>query len=239
MPLIAAIDLWKGKAVRLRQGDFSSPEVISQDPLEVGEKLIQWGISWWHIVDLEGAKEGGLVQKALLSAIRRNFPHVRMNLAGGLRTRETIEWGAAEGFDYLVIGSAAVEAPTEVQHWLKLYGSQRFILAADLKGSLITIHGWQTTVSLPVKEFFIRWIGEGVRTFLCTEVERDGMMSGPNLALYRELVTEARPADIIASGGIRHSRDIRALEALGVKAAVVGKALYVDPQAFGEILTPA
>ncbi|MCS7153492.1 MAG: 1-(5-phosphoribosyl)-5-[(5-phosphoribosylamino)methylideneamino] imidazole-4-carboxamide isomerase [Bacteroidia bacterium] len=239
MPLIAAIDLWKGQAVRLRQGDFSSPEVISQNPLEVGEKLLQWGISWWHIVDLEGAKEGKLIQKALLSAMRRSFPDVRMNLAGGLRTREAVEWGAAEGFDYLVIGSAAVEAPTEVQQWLKLYSPQRFILATDLKGSLIAIRGWQTAVALPVKEFFTRWIGEGVQTFLCTEVERDGMMSGPNLALYQELVAEAHPADIIASGGIRHSRDIRALEALGVKAVIVGKALYKDPQAFGEILTSA
>lgn len=230
MQVIAAIDLWAGKAVRLRQGDFDTQEEISADPMALGAKLHAWGLRWWHIVDLMGAK-GEALQKPLLIALRKAFPDVRMNLGGGLRDEASIAWAADSGFDHLVVGSAAVTRPEQVNAWLERYGAARFIIAADLKGGYIATHGWQKIAPIPVPSFFAQWREKGVQAFLCTEVERDGMLTGANLSLYAELVQQAAPAQVIASGGIRGQADLDALAKIGVFAAVVGKALYTDPTA--------
>lgn len=230
MQLIAAIDLWAGKVVRLRQGNFQALEEISADPLTLGEKLLEWGLHWWHIVDLMGAK-GESPQWALLESLRRRFPQVRMNLGGGLRSHAAVTQAVEIGFDYLVIGSAAIEAPDQLLGWIELHGAERFILAADLRAGQIAIRGWQAVSPIPVERFFNEWCAAGIRLFLCTEVERDGMLSGSDPALYARLVGLAAPAGIIASGGIRNGEDLRRLAQVGVTAAVVGKALYSAPRA--------
>lgn len=230
MQLIAAIDLWGGRVVRLRQGDFQAQEEISANPLALGERLLSWGLHWWHIVDLMGAK-GESPQWMLLESLRRNFPQVRMNLGGGLRSDAAVARAVEAGFDHLVIGSAAVETPAHLSAWIRLYGAERFILAADLRGGQIAVRGWQAVAPIPVERFLSDWCAAGIRLFLCTEVERDGMLSGPDPALYAKLVAQAAPAHIIASGGIRNGEDLQALAGVGVTAAVVGKALYTDPRA--------
>lgn len=230
MQVIAAIDLWAGKAVRLRQGDFDTQEEISTDPLALGAKLYDWGVRWWHVVDLMGAK-GDALQRPILTALRKAFPDVRMNLGGGLRDETAINWAIQSGFDHLIVGSAAVSAPEKVKAWLRQYGPERFIIAADLKGGLIATHGWQKVIPMPIQSFFMQWREAGIQAFLCTEVERDGMLAGPNLSLYTQLVQQAAPAQVIASGGIRGKADLEALASLGIGAAIVGKALYTDPTA--------
>ncbi|MCX8113036.1 MAG: 1-(5-phosphoribosyl)-5-[(5-phosphoribosylamino)methylideneamino] imidazole-4-carboxamide isomerase [Bacteroidia bacterium] len=231
MQLIAAIDVWEGKVVRLRQGDFSAPQEIHSNPLDIGRQLCEWGVRWWHVVDLMGAKVGQLQQSSVLAKLRQTFPEVKMNLAGGLRTIEDIRWGVSAGFDYLVIGSAAVERPKEACSWIESYGAQRFILAADLRAGYLAIRGWQTRTAIEPSHFFEVWKAQGIQTFLCTEVERDGTLSGPDIALYEALLEAAKPATIIASGGVRGPGDLQALANIGVTAVVVGKALYTDPQA--------
>lgn len=229
MRIIAAIDLWQGKVVRLRQGNFAHQDIIHDDPIATGETLLSWGVQWWHIVDLEGAKKGSLQQQNVLKALRYRFPTVQMNVGGGIRSEKDLQWVLETGFDYVVMGSLAVEASQTVQSWIAQYGAHRFILAADMKGGSLAIKGWQASVPLQAEEFIVSWKAAQPYAFLCTEVERDGMLSGPDLPLYQHLQSLAAPVPVIASGGIRGASDLRALASVGITAAIVGKALYTDP----------
>ncbi|MEN3041000.1 MAG: 1-(5-phosphoribosyl)-5-[(5-phosphoribosylamino)methylideneamino] imidazole-4-carboxamide isomerase [Bacteroidia bacterium] len=235
MQVIAAIDLWEGNVVRLRRGEFTAIEKVADSPLQAARQLREWGLRWWHLVDLSGAKEGQLVQKELLYELRQSFPEVTMNLGGGLRSVEAVEWGIKAGFDFLVLGSLAIEDPELVDRLIQTYGADRFILAADVRGGCIAYRGWQTVAPIAVEDFIQRWHQKGVTTFLCTQVDRDGMLSGPDIRFYQTLQMAAYPARIIASGGIRHPADIEALARVGISAAIVGKALYADPPAWKSI----
>ncbi|MCS6895774.1 MAG: 1-(5-phosphoribosyl)-5-[(5-phosphoribosylamino)methylideneamino] imidazole-4-carboxamide isomerase [Bacteroidia bacterium] len=232
MQVIAAIDLWEGQVVRLRRGEFSAIEKVADSPLHAAQQLKEWGMRWWHIVDLSGAKAGGLIQRDFLSELRRAFPEVKMNLGGGLRSIDDIDWGIKAGFDFLVIGSLAIEAPGILEELIQTYGAERFILAADVRGGYVAYRGWQAVTPLSVEDFIQQWQQKGVTTFLCTHIDRDGMLGGPDISFYQSIQNTARSARIIASGGIRHPEDLDALAKVGISAAVVGKALYANPTAW-------
>lgn len=229
MQVIPAIDLWEGKAVRLRQGDFSRQEIVGEDIYAVGERFLEWGLRRWHIVDLMGAREGRLLQRELLARLRAAFPEVRVSVGGGIRTEEEVEWVLSQGFGWVVIGSMAVEEPERVQDWIKAWGPDRFILAADVREGHIAVKGWQVRSSLPLDEFLAQWRMKGIAGFLCTQVERDGLLQGTDEKWYAEVQRVAAPVPVIASGGIRGRIDLDRLARVGISAAIVGKALYADP----------
>lgn len=229
MQVIPAIDIWEGQVVRLWQGDFTQRQVIEEAPEAVGNRFLAWGLHRWHVVDLSGAKAGHLKQKALLVQLRESFPQVQMSVGGGIRRHEEVAWAIEAGFEWVVVGSVAVEAPTEVEKWMDKWGPERFILAADARGDWLAIRGWQHATQYAVGAFLRRWRVYPIAGFLCTQIERDGTLVGPDLAWYQKLQAEAGPVPLIASGGIRGPQDIEALQAIGIPYAVVGKALYADP----------
>lgn len=231
MHLIPGIDLWAGQVVRLWQGDFSQRQVVGESPRETGQRFLRWGLRRWHVVDLEGARKGSLQQKEVLLALRRSFSQVQMSLGGGLRTQADVAWALEAGFDWVVVGSAAVLKTQEVQRWMDQWGSQRFILASDLREGQVAMQGWQERSSISVEAFLKTWQPRAPAAFLCTQVERDGTLAGPDVELYRRLQQVAWPVPVIASGGIRGPEDLDALKQAGLAAAIVGKALYTDPTA--------
>jgi len=231
MRLIPGIDLWAGQVVRLWQGDFAQRQVVAESPLHIGERFLRWGLRRWHLVDLEGAQKGTLQQKALLLELRQRFPQVEMSLGGGVRTEADVAWALGAGFDWVVVGSAAVLEPHQVQRWMEKWGPHRFILASDIREGQVVVHGWQEQAPLSAQAFLAAWQAKAPAAFLCTQVERDGTLSGPNVELYREWQRVAHPVPVVASGGIRGPEDLEALAQAGLVAAIVGKALYTDPTA--------
>ncbi len=217
--------------MRLWQGDFAQRQVVGESPTETGQRFLQWGLRRWHVVDLEGARQGALQQKEVLLRLRQTFPQVQMSLGGGLRSQAEVAWALEAGFDWVVIGSAAVLDPPKVQRWMDQWGPHRFILASDIREGQVAVHGWQQRTPLSVEAFLTAWRPMAPAAFLCTQVERDGTLAGPDVELYRFLQQVAGSVPVIASGGIRGPEDLQALAQVGLPAAIVGKALYTDPHA--------
>ncbi len=225
MQVIAGIDLWEGQAVRLQRGDFAQRTIYGTWE-EVGRLLQAGGLSQWHVVDLEGARAGELVQKAALAKVRQAFPDIRMSIGGGIRSEADLSWVLDQGFEWIVLGSLAVQKPELVRSWILRYGAERFVLAADARDGRITLRGWQEEASLLSHAFIRAWSPTRIAAFLCTQVERDGLLSGSDPSYYEKLVGLSGGVPIWASGGIRAKEDIDALAQVGVAGVVVGRALY-------------
>jgi len=230
--LIPAIDLRAGRCVRLLQGDFSAETRYDTEPLELLARYRAFGADWLHIVDLDGARDGSGGNRAVITALAAELG-IKLQVGGGLRdlasVQEMLELGAARA----VVGSAAMTEPAEVRRWLHRFGGDRIALAFDVRldeagTPCVATHGWlrQSTLSLwgAVDEF----ADAGLKHVLCTDVSRDGALSGPNLALYAEAVRRYPQVAWQASGGIREARDLYALADCGAAAAISGKALLEE-----------
>jgi phosphoribosylformimino-5-aminoimidazole carboxamide ribotide isomerase len=230
--LIPAIDLRAGRCVRLLKGDFAAETRYAAEPLELLERYRGFGADWLHVVDLDGARDGSGGNRPVIAQLAAELG-IKLQVGGGLRdsgaVRAMLDLGAARA----VVGSAAVTEPTEVRRWLRHFGSGRIALAFDVRldpGGVpcVATHGWlrQSTLSLwaAVEEF----IGAGLEHVLCTDVGRDGALTGPNVALYAEAVRRYPQVAWQASGGIREARDLYALADCGAAAAISGKALLEE-----------
>ncbi len=227
MQLIAGVDLWEGRVVRLVQGDFGQRTDYGSWE-EIGKRLWEGGLRRWHVVDLQGAQAGHLVQKETLRALRQAFLQVQMSLGGGIRSEADLEWALEQGFEWVVIGSVTVLEPARVRSWIQTYGGQRFILAADARGGKVAFKGWQEESLLEAKALIRAWTLMGVAAFLSTQVERDGSLAGVDESFYERLVGLSAGVPILASGGIRGPQDLEALQKVGVHGAIVGRALYEE-----------
>ena len=225
MRVIPAIDIFDGKCVRLREGDFSTRRVYDDDPLAVAVRFAEAGARWLHVVDLEGAKEGRVVNWSKLSAIM-SLDKIAVQVGGGVRTIEDVMRLIASGARRIIVGSVAVRAPALFEEWLNRFGPDRFCIAVDVMDGSLVSEGWQTKDDTPIGDVVMRMQALGVKPFLCTDVMRDGTMRGPNIALYETLVSQFPSLEWIASGGVRTKEDLTALEKTKVSAVVVGKALY-------------
>lgn len=225
MRLIPAIDIFDGKCVRLREGDFSTRRVYEKDPMRAAMRFAEAGARWLHVVDLEGAKEGRVVNWIELSAIM-SLDNIAVQAGGGVRTIEDVSRLISAGARRIIIGSVAVREPALFEEWIKRFGPERFCVAVDIKGGSLVSSGWQTREETPVDEVVRRMQALGVKAFLCTDVERDGTLSGPNIALYKKLASDFPNLEWIASGGVSTADDLTALEETKVAGVVVGKALY-------------
>ncbi|MBV8852005.1 MAG: 1-(5-phosphoribosyl)-5-[(5-phosphoribosylamino)methylideneamino] imidazole-4-carboxamide isomerase [Sinobacteraceae bacterium] len=229
MLLIPALDLRGGRCVRLYQGDFAAE---TQYPHEPGVRVQQYralGASWIHIVDLDGARQGQLQHADLIAALA-TIPGVQLQFGGGVRNAATVEQLLQLGVARVVIGSAAIEQPAELYAWIRRYGATRFCVAMDVRCDAYGIpnvrtRGWQHDSGVTLWDALARRIPAGVRHVLCTDVERDGTLQGPNIELYREAQRRHPQLQWQASGGIRDAADLHALAGLGIYAAVSGKAL--------------
>ena len=225
MLIYPAIDIFQGKCVRLRQGDYAEQKIYSGSPEDVARSFAEGGLDHLHIVDLEGAKEGKIVNRKALEAILR-VPGVQAHVGGGVRTRKDISYLFTAGAARVVVGSVAVKTPHIVQEWLCEFRPKRFVIAVDVRKGSVAHSGWLAQANLAPSAFIESMAQFGASYFLCTDIDRDGMLAGPNPRLYTTLKEEFPSLHFIASGGISKITDIENLERAGCSGAIVGKALY-------------
>lgn len=229
MNVIPAIDLRGGRCVRLFQGEFDKETEYSSDPASVADRFADLGASRLHMVDLDGAKDGRPANAELVRAIAARSP-LSIQLGGGIRSRDNISEWLEAGVDRCVLGSLAVTEPEKVRGWLDDFGPERIVLALDVRLDadglpLLSTHGWQETSAVSLWECIDGFLDAGLAHVLCTDVSRDGAMSGPNLDLYREIISRYPGLELQASGGVRGLRDLEVLRDLGAAAAITGRAL--------------
>jgi phosphoribosylformimino-5-aminoimidazole carboxamide ribotide isomerase len=225
MLIYPAIDIYQGNCVRLRQGDFASQNVYSDSPSTIAQSFRDAGLTSLHVVDLEGAKEGHIVNWEALDSILE-IGSLRVQVGGGIRTHHDICRLFDAGAARVVIGSLAVESPHIVEDWIREFGTERFVIAVDVRDGAVAHKGWLERARLTPSTFVDTMSRADATSFLCTDINLDGMLGGPNLELYRSLVTEFPTIQLIASGGVSQMTDIENLAGVGCYAAVVGKALY-------------
>ena len=223
MILLPAIDLYGGKVVRLTRGDYAQMTVYRNDPAAQAADFQAAGARWLHAVDLEGAKDGSTPNFPVIREICRRT-NLKVEVGGGIRSLDTIQKYLDAGVARVILGTAAVTAPTFLTDALDRFGAQAAV-GVDLKDGAIAIQGWRETAPEPAEAFFQRLVDWGVRTVICTDVSRDGMLGGTNVALYQSLA-ERLPLQLIASGGVSSLEELRRLKALGLYGAILGKALY-------------
>jgi phosphoribosylformimino-5-aminoimidazole carboxamide ribotide isomerase len=228
MELIPAIDIRDGRCVRLLKGDFERETRYAVDPIELAGRYREAGAGWLHVVDLDGAARGEPVNLDLIARIQASTD-LKVQLGGGARNRASLERVLAVA-DRVVIGSLAVSEPDHVAGWLEEFGAERFTLALDVRldadgTPLLATHGWTRATTLTLAAAIERFLPVGLRHVLCTDIDRDGALTGPNVDLYRDCVQRWPGIALQASGGVRDAGDLTALAAAGVAAAVSGKAL--------------
>ena len=225
MELIPAIDIIDGKCVRLVQGDYKSEKIYNENPLEVAQSLEGCGLKRLHIVDLDGARRGRIINYKVLEMIAKRTS-LSIDFGGGLKSDKDIEIAFDSGAQMVTGGSVAVKSPELFIRWLKRYGSDRLILGADAKDEKIAVSGWQETTDKELIPFIGAYHDLGVTKVICTDISRDGMLQGPSTALYQKIRQTLPDIYLIASGGISSMKDVEALEAADIPAVIFGKALY-------------
>ena len=232
MRLIPAIDLQGGRCVRLLRGDFAAETRYNADPRDLLAHYRAVGADWLHVVDLDGARTGGRANRELIVELAGQQA-VKLQVGGGLRDTAALNEAFDSGIARAVVGSAAVTQAQQVRKWLGEFGAERVVLAFDVRldaDSLpcVAIHGWREQSQLSLWTAVGSFADCGLRHVLCTDVSRDGALSGPNVALYAEAVRRFPQIEWQASGGIRDARDLHALAQVGAAAAISGKALLED-----------
>ena len=223
--LIPAIDIINGQCVRLTKGDYDKKTVYRDSPAEVAKEFEAIGFRRLHVVDLDGAKSKHIVNDEVLRAITTDTKLV-VDFGGGIKTDEDIEKAFAAGASMVTVGSIAVTQPDLFMGWLEKYGPERMILGADVRHGKISINGWKEDSAEDLLPFLQKYIDAGVRNVLCTEISKDGTLSGPAIGLYSEVMEAYPELHLIASGGVSSLDDIKALDAAGIPAVVFGKAIY-------------
>ena len=223
--LVPAIDLIDGKCVRLSQGEYSSKKIYNEDPLEVAKQFEGCGIRRLHVVDLDGAASRHIVNHATLERIALHTSLV-IDFGGGVKSDEDLEVAFSCGASMVTGGSIAVRQPEVFSRWIQVYGSERIILGADVRDGKIAVEGWRSETELLLHPFLESYVRKGVDKVICTDICRDGMLQGPAIDLYKEVMEQHPKLFLIASGGVGSMNDIRMLEAAGVPSVVFGKALY-------------
>jgi phosphoribosylformimino-5-aminoimidazole carboxamide ribotide isomerase len=234
--LIPSIDIIGGKCVRLTQGRFDRRKVYSGRPEEIALRFEGMGLRRLHLVDLDGARAGHVVNLHVLEDIAGRTS-LRIDFGGGIKSDEDIRRVFDSGAEMVTAGSISVREPERVKEWLKTYGQDRLILGADARNGKIAVQGWQEETSLDLLEFVRSWAGAGIGKVICTEIAVDGTLQGPALALYRELAGSFPGLEIIASGGVAGIQDVRDLEATGVRGVIFGRAYYEGKITDNEIKT--
>lgn len=229
MELIPAIDLKDGRCVRLFKGDFAAQTVYSNDPSEILQRYRALGARRIHVVDLDGAKDGTQANRDAILKLASD-PTVKLQVGGGLRSLDRVQALLDHGIERAVIGSVAINSPDEVVTWFKQVDPTRIVLALDVRLDaagipILTTHGWQQTSGVVLWNAIERFLRSGLAHVLCTDVARDGALTGPNCELYAEAVRRFPELQWQASGGVATGRDLVALRECGVAAAISGKAL--------------
>ena len=223
MLIFPAIDLVQGQAVRLFRGDYAQMTVYDSDPLRVAQSFQSQGASCLHLVDLEGAKNGGTPNLEVITRIVSETS-LFTEVGGGIRSMETVETYLTAGVSRVILGTAAVTDEAFLQQAVAAWGS-RIAVGVDIRDGYVSIKGWTEQSAYTCSQFFEKMQKLGVQTIICTDISRDGAMAGTNLNLYRQL-SKAYRMDIVASGGVSSLADVKALRDMDLYGAIIGKAYY-------------
>ena len=223
--LIPAIDIIDGKCVRLSQGDYDRRKEYDERPLEVAKRLQDVGIRRLHVVDLDGAASSHIVNYKSLEQIATHTD-LMIDFGGGLKTDDDLRIAFECGAAMVTGGSIAVKDAETFCRWLQIYGSERIILGADAKDKKVAVSGWKENSDLELLPFISSYVERGISKVICTDICKDGMLQGPAVELYQEILEQHPSLHLIASGGVGSMDDIKRLEAAGVPAVIFGKALY-------------
>ena len=224
MNIFPAIDLFDGKAVRLYKGDYNQMTVYSDKPLEVARDFEKSGAKHLHIVDLEGARDGTTPNLDTVCALKQNTS-LFCEIGGGIRNMDIVDRYIAAGVDRVILGTAAVTNPEFAAEAAKKYG-EKIAVGVDIKDGFVAVKGWTEKSEETAIEFCKKMQSIGITTLICTDISKDGAMRGTNLELYKEL-SEKYSLDITASGGVSSIDDVKALSAMNLYGAIIGKAYYI------------
>ncbi len=232
--LIPAIDIIDGKCVRLSQGDYASKKVYNENPVEVAKELEEHGIRRLHVVDLDGAASNHVVNYRTLEQIALHTS-LAIDFGGGVKSDEDLVIAFENGAQMVTGGSIAVKNPKLFGRWLDKYGNGKIILGADVKDRTIAVNGWKDESTCELFPFLEDYVKKGISKVICTDISCDGMLQGPSVDLYKDILAQFPDLYLIASGGVSCAEDIRVLEAAGVPGVIFGKALYEGRISFKEL----
>lgn len=232
--IIPAIDIIGGKCVRLTQGDYTQKTIYNEHPLEVAKEFEDAGITRLHLVDLDGAKKGAVVNWKVLEDIAGKT-NMAIDFGGGIKTDKDISIVFESGAAMATIGSVAVKQPEVFFGWLQQYGAGKMFLGADVKGEKIAVGGWLETTEYTVYDFLQSNVDKGVKNVFCTDISKDGLLQGPSTGLYKKILERFGHIHFIASGGVSTMADVEALQEAGCAGAIIGKAIYENRISISEL----
>ena len=235
MYIIPAIDIIDGKCVRLTQGDYAQKKVYNEDPLEVAKQFADAGVTRLHLVDLDGAKAKHIVNYKVLERIATRTD-LHIDFGGGLKQDEDLRIAFESGAAQITGGTVAVKNPERFLSWLQRFGAERIILGADVKNGKIAVSGWQEESQEELLPFLERYLAEGVRYVICTDVSKDGLLQGSALELYGEIRNRFPDLQLVASGGVTGMEEIERLREIGCFGAIIGKAIYEGHLSLKELI---
>ena len=225
MRIIPAIDIINGKCVRLSKGDYATQKIYNENPLEVAKMFEDHGVSYLHLVDLDGAKASHIVNYKVLETIA-SHTSLKIDFGGGLKSDQDLRIAFESGANQITGGSIAIKDPSTFKNWLINYGADKIILGADALNEKIAVGGWLEESEEELIPFIQKYEDEGVRYVICTDIVKDGMLQGPSFDLYRRILANTTKLKLIASGGISTFDELPQLSALGCEGTIIGKAIY-------------
>jgi phosphoribosylformimino-5-aminoimidazole carboxamide ribotide isomerase len=234
MQIIPAIDIIEGKCVRLTEGDYAQKKIYNEDPLEVAKQFEGVGLIRLHLVDLDGAKAGAVVNWKVLEKIA-NKTSLVIDFGGGIKKESTLKSVLDTGATYATIGSLAVKESATFGQWIKRFGANIFMLGADVHAEKIAVGGWLEKTEIDVYDFIFDYMNKGLTQIFCTDIQKDGKLEGPSIELYQKILQKYPTLKLIASGGVSQLNDLEELRTIGCSAAIVGKAIYENKISLSEL----
>ena len=223
--IIPAIDVIDGKCVRLSQGDYQTQKIYNESPAEVAMQFEDEGVKRLHMVDLDGAKQGRIINLKTLEAVASQTG-LKIDFGGGIKTTDDVQSVYNAGATFINIGSIAVKQPQLVEEWIAMFDAGNILLGADVKDENIMISGWQQSANINIINYISAYINKGIENIFCTDISKDGLLQGTAVDLYKKILIAFPQLNLIASGGVASITDVEALDATGCSGVIIGKALY-------------
>lgn len=234
MRIIPAIDIIDGKCVRLTQGDYAQKKVYNENPVDVAKSFEDAGLRFLHLVDLDGAKAGKVTNWNVIERITSQT-NLQVDFGGGIKTEAEMQRLFDCGVKQVNLGSIAVKNALLVKGWIEKFGTEKIILSADVKNEMIAISGWLEDATISIEAFIHDYLQKGIQYVTCTDISTDGMLTGPNIGLYKKLMALFPSIALVASGGVSSIKDLTDLKRSGVSGVIIGKAIYEGKVTLAEL----
>lgn len=225
MYIIPAIDIIDGKCVRLTQGDYAQKKIYNENPLEIAKQFEDAGLQRLHLVDLDGAKAGRIINYKVLETLSSKT-NLHIDFGGGLKSDDDLKVAFECGAQQVTGGTIAVKNRETFLNWIHTFGAEKIILGADVKDEKIAVGGWIETSDIWLKDFLQDYVNQGIKYCICTDISKDGLLRGSSNELYERLLNDFKDLQLIASGGVTDMSDLEKLKEIGCFGAIIGKAIY-------------